>query len=129
MGPDQLRVLQYCQVAISAFWIAASVACSLLVVIWRAFLTNRYLTEALEREMRSCSAEKRNLLNWCFRHSNAMQKRLWESFLREPVPTLEDLVERTERAWSLKQSARKSAENADTIEIRTQDLEWDRTRR
>jgi hypothetical protein len=79
--------------------------------------------------MRSCSEEKRNLLNWCFRHCNAMQRRLWESFLREPVPTLDNLVERTERAWSLRQSRAKSAENADTIELKTQDLEWDRTRR
>ena len=118
-------LLDPCQALLSAFWIAVSVAFSSLVVTWRVLLTNKYLTEALEREARTCSEEKRRLIDWCFKRSNAMQKSLWESFLREPVPTLDNLVERTERAWSLKQSARRSAppREESTIELTTRDID------
>src|SRR5262245_12572094 len=103
-----MEQLTQCRDALWALLTVSSVAFSLLVAFWRACLTTRYVRELLDREIAQCSLEKRRLIDWHFKRCAALQKSLWESFLREPVPTLNDLVERTERDWQRRQSARSS---------------------
>lgn len=124
-------LLDQCKVAISAFWIAASVGCSALVAIWRLWLTTRYLREALGRELRSNSAAQRTLIAHLYSRSRLMQKELLESFLRAPTPTLHDLVESTERELRVRASRPPSvpsnrpltgAMDEETIQLNTGDF-------
>lgn len=127
---------ELCRVAALALLAACGAAFSALVGTWRAWLTTKYWRVAWERETRSCTDEKRKLIEFYLRRCNAMQKSLLQSFMQEPVPTLDSLVERTEEEWSLRQSERLSRhrsrdwgdEHDETMELRTSELR-DLTRR
>lgn len=127
--------LSLCRIISWVAWVVLWGACSLLVITWRLFLTNRYLREGLEREQQRHTAIERGLLSSSFRRCNELQKSLLESFLREPTPTLERLVADTEAQWRARQSVPPSPPRQDwkddedsTTELRTSDLR-DLTRR
>lgn len=103
------------------FWPLLGAACSLLGVTWRLYLTNRYCNELLVRLQRSSSERLRTAIANFYRLSNERQKSLLESFLRAPVPTLSDLVNRTEEEYKLRRSEKPYGEE-ETIELRTRDL-------
>lgn len=113
---------QICSVLAQVFWPVLGAGLSLAGVTWQLFRTKRYLSEALVREQRSSSERERRLIAECFRQSNSMQRSLLESFLREPVPTLRDLVERTEREFQARAYVPPSAESDSTIQLTTRDL-------
>ncbi len=113
---------QICSVLAQAFWLLLGAGLSLLGVTWQLFRTKRYLREALAREMRSNSSQQRALINECYRVSNEMQRSLLETFLREPTPTLRDLVESTERRFRARASEPPSGESESTIQLTTRDF-------
>ena len=88
-----------------AEWFASGAGFWSLTTIWRLYRRNRYLQEALRRE-RASSLQK----------LNEMQRSLLEAFMREPTPTLEELVNRTEEQWSARASA-KYSERARDLEM------------
>lgn len=112
------------------FWPVLWAGLSLLLLSWRLFRTNRYLREALERERLSNTDAQKKLIGNCFRACNSMQRSLLEAFLREPTPTLHDLVERTEREFQARASAPRSeairelrlTETEETRELETRDF-------
>ena len=110
-----------CTWALQAFWLVLGVACSLLITTWRLYLTKRYLSEGLARVQRSGSERLRIAIASFYHLSNERQKSLLESFLRAPVPTLNDLVQRTEDELRLRSSRQPYGEE-ETIELRTKDL-------
>jgi hypothetical protein len=127
--------LSLCRIISWVAWVVLWGACSLLVVTWRLFLTNRYLREGLEREQQRHTAIERALLNSSFKQCNGLQRSLLESFLREPTPTLHNLVESTEKEWRARRSTPPSPPRQDwtddtdpTMDLRTSDLR-DLTRR
>jgi hypothetical protein len=103
-----LQQLALCREIAWVLWGVSWVAFSALVSTWRLWLTSRYLREALGREMRSNSSGQRKLIGLLYSRSSQMQKQLLESFLRAPTPTLEDLVESTERELRVTASAKRS---------------------
>jgi hypothetical protein len=117
--------LELCQEVSRALLIALGVAlgagCSSLLITWRLYRTTRYLKEALDRVQRSGSERLRTAIANFYRLSNERQKQLLESFLRAPVPTLQDLVNRTEEQYKLRRSTKPYGEE-ETIELRTKDL-------
>jgi hypothetical protein len=118
MDPQQI-----CTVIAQAFWLLLGAGCSLLGVTWQLFRTRKYLREALERERLSSTAREKRLINEFCRTFNSRQQSLLESFLREPTPTLHDLVERTEREFRARASAPSSEGSGEsTIQIRTSDF-------
>lgn len=64
---------------------------------WSLWRRTRYLEGLCFREQQKRIAEL-----------NAMQKQLLEAFLRAPVPSLSELVDRTEEEWSLRSSPSRS---------------------
>lgn len=123
-----LQQLALCREMAWALWAVSWVAFSALVSTWRLFLTTRYMREALAREMRSTSLDKRKLIGWLYTRSNQMQRETMESFLRAPTPTLSELVESTERELRVRASRPPSpplttAVCADeTVELTTKDF-------
>jgi len=111
-----------CQLIAQAFWLVLGGGLSLLGITWQLFRTRRYLREALAREQQRHIAIERGLLNSNFAKLNGLQRSLLESFLREPTPSLSDLVERTEREWRAKASVPPSEATDPTIELRTGDI-------
>lgn len=111
-----------CEGQSRVFWLVLGVGFSLLLNSYRQFRTIRYLNEALARVQRSGSERLRCAIANFYSLSNARQKALLESFLREPVPTLNDLVERTEREYRLRRSRPPSQDQEQTIELKTKDL-------
>ena len=105
---------EQCEAAVRGFLLLLGVVCSLLVLIWRRSLTTRYLAEALARELRENTAQQRRLIADCFSRCNTMQRDLLQTFLREPTPTLRDLVERTDREFSAKASGTWSEDTDET---------------
>lgn len=91
------------------FWPVLLVGFSLLQLTLRLYRTNRFLKEALERERLSNTAAQKLLIGNCFRACNSMQRSLLEAFLREPTPSLQSLVERTEREFRARASEPPSA--------------------
>jgi hypothetical protein len=80
--PPSLYDLLYAGLLAGLWWIKFTFQ------LWRRTL---YLQEALRREQRRRIDE-----------ANAMQKRLLESFLRGPKPTLRELVDDTETPYETK---------------------------
>jgi len=76
------RDLLFVALSVGLWWI------KLTFCLWRRTI---YLQEALRREQRKRIDE-----------ANAMQKRLLESFLRGPTPTLRELVDDTETPYETK---------------------------
>ncbi len=118
--------LELCQEVSRALLIALGVVfgagCSSLLLTWRLYRTTRYLKEALARELRSSIGKQRQLVISSSKLSSSITRNLLETFLREPVPSLSDLVERTEREFRLRASARRSEEDEQTEELRTSDF-------
>jgi hypothetical protein len=110
-----------CQLIAAVFWLVLGAGLSSLGVTWQLFRTKRYLSAALVREQRSSTERERRLIAETFRQCNSMQRSLLESFLREPAPTLRDLVERTEREFQARASE-KSFDQSDTIQVKTTDF-------
>ncbi len=112
---DSMRALGECrgsrELAVRAFLLLFGVACSLLALTWRNSLTTKYLREALARGERLNTEQQRKLIADCFSRCNMMQKDLLQTFLREPTPTLRDLVERTDREFSAKASRPRSEDS------------------
>jgi hypothetical protein len=111
-----------CQIVAQAFWLVLGAGLSSLGITWRLFRTTRYLKEALVREQRSSIERERRRIAESYRTFNALQRSLLESFLREPTPTLRDLVERTEREFQARASEPPSGESDSTMELRTRDF-------
>jgi hypothetical protein len=88
MQPHTLNDLVYVALLIGLWWV------KLTFSLWRR---TRYLQGLLFREQQKRIDEL-----------NAMQKQLLEHFLREPVPSLSELVDRTEEEWSLRSSPMRS---------------------
>jgi hypothetical protein len=114
--------LQMCALFAQAFWALCGGGLSLLAVTWQLFRTKRYLAEALERERLSSTARERQLIASFSKTFNTRVQSLLESFLREPTPTLHDLVERTEREFRARASERRSVESESTIQVMTRDF-------
>jgi hypothetical protein len=85
-------------------WFASGVGSWCLTTIWRLYRKNRYLSEAVRRE-RASSWQK---LTEMRREQNETLNRTLESFLREPTPTLSELVARTEQEWEVRASKKQS---------------------
>lgn len=117
-----MDIPQLCNLVGQAFLLVLGAALSVLVITWRLWLTTRYLKEALARELRSSFAKQKSLVISNSTRSSNITRSLLEIFLREPVPNLRDLVERTEREFQLRASAQPSEESTDTIEMRTSDF-------
>jgi hypothetical protein len=111
--------LALCAFQAKAFWLLLGVGFSLLTLTWRLFQRKRYLVALLERERRTSAQKYAELLSNSSRQFAELQRSLLESFLREPTPTLRDLVERTEREWQARASGMPSDE---TIQLTTRDL-------
>ena len=121
--------LSLCLWQARAFWLLAGAGFGLLTVTWALFRRVKYLRAALVRvQLERTRSEKEHRMQ-LFARLNTMQRDLLESFLREPTPTLNDLVEHTERAWRARQSVPPSVDpEGETYELRTRDLS-DLTRR
>lgn len=89
-------------------WLAAGAGSWCLTTIWRLYRRNRYLSEAVRRERASAWQKQTEMRQ---EHRHELNEQL-ESFLREPVPTLEELVSRTEVEWEAR-SSRKRSEGRD----------------
>ncbi len=123
------ELLTQCHDLIWALWVVSSVACSLLLATWRLSLTRRYLFEALGREQRLRIAQMRSMANEHCRSYSELQRSLLQSFLQEPTPTLNDLVESREHEFRARASERPSAPPRpltgaldETIELTTRDF-------
>lgn len=117
---------QICSIVAQVAWAVFGAVCSVLVITWRLWLTTKYLREALAREMRSNFAKQRQQVIFSSKHSSNTIRSMLEIFLREPVPNLKDLVERTEREFQLRASERLSGvddlETMKTQELNTRDF-------
>lgn len=100
--------LELCTLLSQAFLLVLGAGLSALGVTWRLYRTTRFLKEALARQQRSGFEQQQLTTKRSYARWNALQKSLLERFLREPVPTLSDLVERTEREFSARESTRPS---------------------
>lgn len=119
---EQMTLLAQCrqtrEAAVRAFLLLLGVVFSLLGLAWKNWVTTKYLREALVQGERLHSEQQRSLIADCFSRCNMMQRDLLQTFLREPVPTLRDLVERTDREFSAKVSGRRSEESEQTTTFR-----------
>lgn len=111
--------LLVCRVIAQVFWLVLGVGLSLAGLTWQLWRMTRYLKEALAREQRSSTAREKKLIDECLRIANSRQQSLLEKFLREPTPTLRDLVEFTDREFRARASAAHSAESDETMELST----------
>lgn len=110
------------QILAQAFWLVFGALCSSLMLTWQLFRRARYLRALLARERGESTRRESALIANSYRERNELQRNLLESFLREPVPTLSDLVERTERAFQARASRPPSEASDETIELQTRDL-------
>ncbi len=117
-----MDTLQLCSIIAQAFWLVLGAGLSSLGITWRLYRTTRFLREALGREQRSSIERERRRIAASYRTFNALQRSLLESFLREPTPTLRDLVERTEREFQARASEPPSEDSNSTMELRTRDF-------
>lgn len=126
-----MQLLELCAMVTQAFWLALGAGLSSLLLFWRQWRTTRYLKEALARQQRSDFVQQQAIIRRSYARWNELQKSLLERFLRDPVPTLNDLAEPTAPEFSLKPSARPSAappaprvqrSSDETTELETKDL-------
>lgn len=118
-----MQPTQWCEWQSQAFWFVLGGGCSSLSVIWQLFRRVRYLRGLLERERAASMRRENELIARTYKERNELQRNLLESFLREPVPTLSELVERTERAFQARASRPPYAASDDeTMELSTKDL-------
>lgn len=113
---------QLCSILAQVFWLVLGAGLSLAGVTWQLFRTKRYLAEALERERLSSTAREKLLIGNFSKTFHSRVQSLLESFLREPTPTLHDLVESTERKFRARAYEQRSTESDSTIQLTTRDL-------
>lgn len=114
-----MEPLTLCAFQARAFWLLLGVGFSLLTLTLKLFQRKRYLVVLLERERRMSAQKYAALLSNSSKQFAELQRELLESFLREPTPTLRDLVERTDQEWRARASETPSDE---TIQLTTRDL-------
>jgi len=111
--------LLVCRIIAQAFWLVLGVGLSLVGLTWQLWRRTRYLTAALDQELASSTAREKHLIAESLRIFNSTQRSLLEKFLREPTPTLRDLVESTDREFRARASAAQSEESDATMELST----------
>jgi hypothetical protein len=87
--------------------VAGFIVSWLLKSICQQWIRIRSLRAALRRQRTLNEKCKMNCLERALRERNETAKALMEAFLRGPLPTLDELVNRIEDEWSLKHSPKR----------------------